>query len=163
MTKISPIAAFLRANKAITVKDGNVKRFVSPQGLYLGHQTKSEQNGATAYSIEIFAGLKKMFFQTTVIGQKFAYVADSKSELGVSLVPTHTYVFKCVLDFINNTMNYKQTTRTLINDLKPIAVDEETGVGLFNTYRPFLYKETVNDEQTTPLKKNIIKYHFDKN
>ncbi len=163
MTKISPIAAYLCANKARAIKNGNITRFVSPEGMYLGHQIKSEQDGATAYSIEILYGLKKMFFQTTVLGQKLAYVADSKAELGVSLVPTQTHVFKCIMDFFNNSMRLKQTTRTLMNELEPIAVDEETGVGLFNTYRPFLYKELVNEDKTAPFDKNIIKYHFDKN
>ena len=164
MTKISPIAAYLTANKAKIINDGNFKRFVSPEGLYLGHMFKSEQNGATAYSIEIIGeGLKKMFFQTTVIGQKLAYIANKKATLGVSLVPTHTYIFKSVMDFFNNTTHLEQKTRILTNDLNLLAKDEETGVGLFDTNGPFLFRDEIKQEKTTPFKKNIVKYHFDKN
>ncbi len=163
MTKISPIAEYLTANKAKVIKEGNITRFVSPEGMYLGHQTKSEQNGATAYIIEIFAGLKKMFFQTTVVGQKLAYIANRKAELGVSLVPTHTYIFKAVMDFFNNTTHLQNRTRTLNNDLTLLAKDEETGVGLFDINGPFLYRNKITQDKTMPFKKDVIRYHFDKN
>lgn len=160
--KISPIAEILTKNKARTIKEGNIKRFVSPEGLYLGCQYKSEQNGATAYSVEIYDGLKKMFFQTTVIGQKLAYIADKQAKLGVSLIPTHTYVFKCVMDFINNKIHTKQTTRVLKNDMDLLAMDEDTGVGLFDIDRPFVYKDEIKTNKIAPFKKDVIKYHFDK-
>lgn len=162
MTKISPIAAYLTENKARTIQDGNIKRFVSPEGLYLGCQFKSEQNGATAYSIEIYNGLKKMFFQTTVIGQKLAYIANKKAPLGVSLIPTHTYIFKCVLDFINNKSYKEQRTRLLNNDLQLLAMDEDTGVGLFDINGPFLYRDSLPTKEIKPLKKDYVHYHFDK-
>ena len=162
MTKISPIAEFLTVNKARTIQDGNIKRFVSPEGLYLGCQYKSEQNGATAYSIEIYNGFKKMFFQTTVIGQKLAYVANKKAELGVSLIPTHTYIFKAVMDFMENKNHLKQYTRELSSRLNLLAADEETGVGLYDVYGPFLYRDKLIQETDIPFKKDIIRYHFDK-
>ena len=162
MTKVSPIAAYLCANKARTIKEGNIKRFVSPEGLYLGYQKKSVQNGAVAYSIEIFSGLKKMFFQTTVLGQEFAYITNPKAKQGVSVMPVKTYIFRTVLDFINNTMHSTQTTRVIKNELTPIAIFEN-GALKFDKDGPFKYEEFLAEDKVSPFKKDIIRYHFDQN
>ena len=163
MTKISPIAVYLTENRAKTIKQGNILRFVSPEGMYLGHQIKTEQGNATAYSIEIFSGLKKMFFQTTVIGQELVYVRNRKSPIGLSLVPTKTCIYKGLLDFINNVTKMKQIIRNLKNDLELVATDEETGVNFYDTELPFVYEDIIEQEKTSPISKKFIRYHFDKN
>ena len=64
MTKVSPIAEYLTANKAIPIRQGNIWRFYNKEGLYLGRQVNIEQNGATADVREIFGeGFKTLFYE----------------------------------------------------------------------------------------------------
>ena len=162
MVKISPIAAYLTENHAVTKRQGNVWHFFSKEGLYLGKQIKLEQNGANAYIREIYgADFKKLFYECKVLGQNCVYIKDNKSPVGISILPVYSYVLTCIADFINNKFKSTQIESKLRNKLDMIALDQNVGVGIYNINRPFLYSEKVLQDVTKPLKKSIrIKHTF---
>lgn len=159
MTKVSPIAEYLRINKATPKRDKNGCHFYSPEGLYLGRLTKAIVNNYRVINLETFGeGFKKMYTKSIAIGQQFGYLKNSSSPIGVSLVPIKTYMRKIFVDFINQTSNLEDSERTLKNKLDLIAIDEKTGTGLYDTNKPFIYSTSVNNVQFNKLKKTRFKH-----
>lgn len=159
MIKVSPIAEYLRVNKAIPKHDNYGCHFYSPEGLYLGRLTKAIVNNYRVINLETFGeGFKKMYTKSVAIGQQFCYLKNSSSPIGISLVPLKTYMRKIFVDFINQTSNLEDSERTLKNKLDLIAIDENTGTGLYDTNKPFLYSTFVNNVQLNKLKKTKFKH-----
>ena len=154
MTKVSPIAEYLRINKAIPKRDKLGCHFYSPEGLYLGRLTKTVVNNYTVFNLETFGeGFKKMYTKSIAFGQQFIYLKNNDSKIGLSIVPIKTYMRKIFVDFLNRKGSLEDTERTLKNKLNLIAIDENTGVGLYDTDKPFIYKT-----QITNSKINILKH-----
>lgn len=153
MTKISPIAQFLRENHAIPKHDKNGCHFISPEGLYLGRLTKGVVNNYKVISLETFGeGLKKLYTKSIAYGQQYAYVKNISANLGVSLVPVKTYMRQVFVNFVDGNSFLKDTERNLCNKLELLATDEKTGVGLFDTDKPFIYKNFVSKSEAKALK-----------
>ena len=153
MTKISPIAQYLRTNKAIAKHDKNGCDFISPEGLYLGRMTKMIVNNYRVISLNIFGeGLKKLYTQSTAVGQQYSYIVNKSSPIGISLVPVKTYMRKIFVDFIENTSKLEDSEKTLANKLDLIAIDERTGTGLFDVSKPFLYNTVITKTEDKKLK-----------
>ena len=73
MTKVSPIAEYLRINRAIPKHDKYGCHFISPEGLYLGLLKKTVVNNYRVITIETFGeGFKRMYNKSIAIGQRFA-------------------------------------------------------------------------------------------
>ena len=161
MLKISPIAAYLTENKAITKREGNnVWHFYNPQGLYLGKQVKIEQGTSTAYVREIFGeGLKRLLYECKVIGQKLIYFKHPPSPIGIGILPTHSYILTHSVDYASNTVESEQKVRQIKNPMELIAIDENTQVGIFDIEAPFEYEETIIQHTEAELdKKNRIQH-----
>lgn len=155
MTTVSPIAEYLRINKAIPKHDKFGTHFYSPEGLYLGRLTKSVVNNYKVINLETFGeGFKKMYTKSIAIGQQFAYIKNDSAPLGVSIVPVKTFMRKIFVNFIEKTSRLEDSEHTLCNNLNLIAIDEKTGVGLFDTEKPFTYKTKINNSQFNKLKYN---------
>lgn len=153
MTKVSPIAEFLRINKAIPKHDKFGCHFYSPEGLYLGRLTKAYVNNYRIINVETFGeGCKKMYTKSLALGHQFIYLKNNNSPIGVSLVPLKTYMRKIFVDFIERTSSLEDTERTLTNKLDLIALDETTSVGLYDTDKPFTYQTKITNSQFNKLK-----------
>ena len=150
--KISPIAEYLRINKAIPKHDKYGCHFISPEGLYLGRMTRTIINNYTVINLETFGeGFKKMFTKSIAFGQQFAYIKNIDSPLGLSLVPVRTIMRKIFVDFINSTKTIEDIEKTLSNKLDLIAIDKQTQTSIFDTKKPFEYKIDVNKSQQDKL------------
>ncbi len=159
MTKISPIAEYLRINKAHVKRDNYGCHFISEEGLYLGRLTKAVVNNYKVITLDTFGeGFKKMYTKSTAIGQQLAYIKNKQSPIGLSLVPIKTYMRKIFVDFIDKTSQLEDTEKTLTNKLDLIAVDEKYGVGLYDTDKPFNYHTIVNNSQFNKLKHQKFKH-----
>ena len=159
--KVSPIAEYLRINKAIPKRDKNGCHFVSPDGLYLGRLTKAIINNYRVINLETFGeGFKKMFTKSIAIGQQFAYIKDINAPLGISIVPIKTYARKIFVDFLNQTSKLEDTEKTLINKLDLITIDETTGVGLYDTNKPFIYHTAINKQELKKIKHPKFKHSY---
>ena len=155
--KISPIAEYLRINKAIPKHDKYSCHFISPEGLYLGRLTKSVVNNYKVISLETFGeGLKKMYTKSVAYGQQYVYVKNPASLLGISLAPIKTYMRKVFVDYIESKSTIEDTEKILSNKLDLIAVDESTNVGLYDIKLPFLYKTKLTNYQSNKLKKPLF-------
>ena len=141
--KISPIAQYLTANKARVIPDGDIKRFVSPEGMYLGYMKKMKENSANAYLTEIFCGFKRMFTQVLAIEKKCICLYDKNHPVGITIIPAFTQIYKYSMDFINNTYEAIQINKSLKNDLTIIAEDEETNAALYYTEHPYIFEKKV--------------------
>ena len=160
MTSVSPIAEYLRVNKAIPKHDKFGTHFYSPEGLYLGRMTKAVVNNYKVINLETFGeGFKKMYTKSIAIGQQFIYLRNISSPAGISLVPIKTYMRKIFVDFINQTSSLEDTEKQLTNKLNLIAIDENTGVGLYDTDKPFTYKTTITNSQSNKLRKRQFVYN----
>lgn len=158
--KISPIAEYLRINKAKAKKDKFGCHFVSPQGLYLGRMTKAIVNNYRVITLDVLGeGLKKMYTKSVALGQQYVYVKNSSSSLGISLAPIKTYMRKVVVDFVEGKSTIEDSEKTLSNKLDLIAIDEATGVGLYDMDKPFLYKTKIINNKTEKLKNPIYTYN----
>jgi hypothetical protein len=157
MSKVSPIAAYLTGNHAITKRQGNnVWHFFSKEGLYLGRQVKIEQNGANAYVREVYGeGLKKLFYECKVLGQKCTYYKDDKSPIGVNVLPVYSYVLTHSIDFINSKFRSVQVEKRLRNQMDLIAIEQNIGVGIYNIDRPFVYDEKKLLDETKEIKSSM--------
>ncbi len=154
MTKISPIAAYLTANKAITKRNNNVWHFFSKEGLYLGRQIKMDFSGATLYLRDIYGqGFKRLFSESILLAQKCAYFVDKESLLGINIAVTETNIQKNFVDFIKNQFISKRTDSKLKNPMQAVAIDENTGIGIFKINKPFKYESHTNSIQTGEIKK----------
>ena len=159
MTKISPIAEYLRINKVIPKKDNTGCHFYSPEGAYLGRLTKSYINNYKVISLSTFGeGMKTIYTKSIAYGQQYAYIKNLKSPLGLSLVPVKTFQRKIFVDFFKGTSDLEDSEKVLQNKLNLIAVDEKTGVGLFDTAKPFVYKTTITNTQQNKLKHPRFKH-----
>lgn len=153
MTKVSPIAEFLRVNKATTKRDKYGCHFYSPEGLYLGRLTKANINNYRVISLETFGeGFKKMYTKSVAIGQQYAYITNTSSPIGISITPVKTYMRKIFVDFIERKSTLEDTERTLKNKLDLIAVDDKTGVGLYDTDKPFRFDTVVTNSKSNTLR-----------
>ena len=161
MTKVSPIAEYLRINKAIPKHDKYGCHFVSPEGLYLGRMTTAIVNNYKVFSLDIFGeGLKKMYSKSMAIGQQYGYIKNNSAPLGVSLMPIKTLMRKIFVDFINKTSHLEDSEKTLTNKLDLIAIDKSTSVGLYNTNKPFKYKKSTTHEEDNFLKQPKFKFNL---
>ena len=161
MTKISPIAAYLTANKAVTKREGeHVCHFFNRQGLYLGKQVKIEQGTSTAFIREIFGeGLKRLFYECKVLGQKFVYFKYPPVPLGIAILPTHSYILTNTVNYVTNTVESEQKLRQIKNDMELIAIDENTQVGIFDVDGPMEFEEIIVEQREKELdKKARIKH-----
>ncbi len=159
MMKVSPIAEYLRVNKAIPKQDKYGCHFISPEGLYLGRLTKSVVNNYKVVTLETFGeGLKKMYTKSVAYGQQYVYIKNPSSPLGISLTPIKTYMRKVFVDFIESKNTIEDTEKTLANKLDLIAIDENTNVGLYDIKSPFLYKTKLTNYQSNKLKKPLFVY-----
>ena len=155
--KISPIAEYLRVNKAIQKHDKYGCHFISPEGLYLGRMTSAVVNNYKVISLDIFGeGMKKMFTKSIAYGQQYVYIKNAASPLGISLAPIKTYMRKVFVDFTDSKSTIEDTEKTLANKLDLIAVDESTNVGLYDIKPPFLYKTKLTNYQSNKLKKPLF-------
>ena len=153
MTKVSPIAQYLRINKAIPKHDKFGCHFISPEGLYLGRLTKGVINNYRVISLETFGeGLKKLYTKSIAYGQQYAYVKNISATFGVSLIPVKTYMRQIFVNFVDGKSYQEDTERNFCNKLELIATDEKTGVGLFDAEKPFLFKNIVTKSETKELK-----------
>jgi len=153
MASVSPIAEYLRINKAIPKHDKFGTHFYSPEGAYLGRLTKSYINNYKIISLKVFGeGMKTMYTKSIAYGQQYAYIKNIKSPLGLSLVPVKTYQRKIFVDFFERTSDLEDSEKKLENKLNLIALDETTGVGLFDTTRPFTYITKINKTKHDELK-----------
>jgi hypothetical protein len=149
----SPTARYLIENNAIAKRDSRGCSFVTREGLYLGRLSCSTVENYKLFTLDIFAeGFKVLFRKTVAIGQNFAYIKNGKAPLGVSLLPVKTYKREVNVDFLNKTSKIKDTETSLDNKLDLIAVDENTGVGLYDTEEPFKYSNRVMTDSQEELK-----------
>ena len=154
--KVSPIAEYLRINKAIPKHDKYGCHFISQEGLYLGRLTKSVINNYKVITLETFGeGLKKMYTKSVAYGQQYAYVKNDSSPIGLSLLPVKTYMRKVFADFIERKSYVRDTEKTLSNKLNLIAVDENSGVGIYDTEKPFKYRTEVTLTKNNDITKNL--------
>jgi len=160
MSKVSPIAEFLTTNKAIPKRNGNIWRFYNKEGLYLGRQVQIQQNGATAYIREIFGeGLKTLFYECKLLAQKCVYYIDQKSPVGLNIAVTNTMLQTHAINYIDNTFKFTQKETALLSPKNVVAIDENTGVGIFHISKPFQYKtEITADKQSDLKRKDRIKH-----
>jgi len=157
--KVSPIAQYLRINKAIPKHDKFGCHFYSPEGLYLGRLTKATINNYRVITLATFGeGLKRMYTKSLAIGQQYAYVKNDSDSIGVSIVPVKTYMRKVFVDFIEKKSCLEDSEKKLTNKLDLMAIDEKTGVGLYDTYKPFIYNTTVTKNQNERLNKLKFSY-----
>ena len=154
MTKISPIAEYLTKNKAISKRENkNVWSFYSPEGLYLGKQIKLERNGASAYIREMYGNsFKKLYYECKVLGEHCVYYKDDNSPVGINIAPTYTYLITCIIDYLNNKIFSKQMNKELISKQIPIAIEKNTGAGIYYLEKPFQYKKTTLTDVSQDLK-----------
>ena len=153
MPSVSPIAEYLRINKAIPKHDKFGCHFFSPEGLYLGNLTKSTVNNYRVITLNTFGeGLKTMYTKSVAIGQRFAYVSNAKDPIGVSIVPVKTYMRKVIVDFFKHKNKIEDTEKTLCNTLDLIAIDEKTGVGLYETDLPYIYETKIINNTDKEIK-----------
>lgn len=144
MTKISPIAQYLRTNKAIAKHDKYGCHFISPEGLYLGRLSKSIINNYRVISLDVIGeGLKKLYSQSMALGQRYSYITNESSPIGVSIIPIKSYKRKIFVNYLENTSIIEDSERTLTNKLDLIAIDKNTGTGLFDTDKPFIYNNKI--------------------
>ena len=160
MTKISPIATFLTENKVITKRSGNVCHFYTPEGLYIGKQTRIEQGITTAFIREIFGeGLKRLFYEFKAISEQCVYFKYDKSPIGFGLLPINTYILSHFIDFTSDSVKTYQKHRVLKNEMQLIAIDKNTNTGIFNIKEPFKYSEqTIEQKDFTLKRRNRIKH-----
>ena len=152
MPKISPIAQYLRANHAIAKHDKNGCHFISPEGLYLGRLTKTVIDNYRVISLNTFGdGFKRLYSKSIAIGQQYAYLVNKKSPIGISLIPVKTFMRKIFVDYIERTSNLEDSQKTLTNQLNLVTLDEETGVGLYNTNSPFNFKTIITKTENKKL------------
>ena len=155
--KVSPIAEYLRINKAIPKHDEFGCNFVSPDGLYLGRLKKYIVNNYKIVSLDIIGeGMKKMYTKSVAYGQQFAYIKNTVSPIGLSLVPVKTFMRKVFVDFVEGKNTIEDTEKVLTNKLDLISVDEVTNVGLFDTELPFRYKTKLTNFQSNKLKNPLF-------
>ena len=158
--KQSPIAEYLTSCKARTVKNGNVCHFISSDGAYIGRQIKIEQNSATAYIREIYAdGFKRLLYECKIIGQRWIYCIDDKSPIGVSMLPSYSYMMTHIVDFLSNTVKSVQKEMNLRSKTSLRAIDQNVNVGIYDVQKPYLYAENVLTNETKPLKKRFQIHH----
>ena len=159
MPSVTPIAQYLRINNARTMHDKYGCHFISPEGLYLARLTKAVVNNYKVITLETFGeGLKKMYTKSVAYGQQFVYLKNNRSPIGVSLVPIKTYMRKVFVDFIEGTNKLEDSEKTLVNKLDLIAVDEKTGVGLYDTDKSFKYNKITKNNQKNKLRKPLYTY-----
>jgi hypothetical protein len=159
MTKISPIAQYLRTNKAIPKRDKFGCHFFSPEGLYLGRLTKAIVNNYRVITLATFGeGFKRMYTKSVAIGQQYAYVKNNSAELGISIVPIKTYMRRAFVDFIEEKSCVEDSEKTLTNNLDLIAIDNRLNVGLYDTEKPFNYKKDVTDKKLKQIKNLHFNY-----
>ena len=157
--KISPIAEYLRINKAIPVRDKRGCHFYSPDGAYLGRLTKMIVNNYKVISVDTFGeGMKKMYSKSIAIGQQYAYVRNADSPIGISIIPVKTYARNIFVDFLQRTFKTEDSTKLYTNDLDLIAIDTETGVCLYDTEKPFNYKKVITYTDSGKIKHNNFKH-----
>lgn len=156
MTKISPIAEILTANRVIPKRTGNVWHFYTKEGLYLGRQIKVEQNGASAYIREIFGeGIKRLFYECKVIAEQCIYCSDKKFQLGIGIIPNRTYILTHSIDQVTNVVKSTQKERQLVSPTKLVAIDENVNVGIFKIEKPYRFSERSISEETSALHKHL--------
>ena len=160
MTKISPIAEYLTRNNAISKREGNVWHFFSKDGLYLGRQVKIEDNTSTTYLREIYGeGFKKLFYECVVLIQKCVYYKDNKLPVGMGILPIQTNSLKHFIDFTTNKITNIERFKQIRNPMKLIALDDNTGVGLYEINKPFLFEEkTMKNEEVTLKRRYRIEH-----
>lgn len=156
MTKVSPIASYLTQNKALTKREGNVWHFFNKQGLYLGRQIKIENNGATAYVREIYGEyFKKLFYECKAFIEHCVYIKDEFSPIGISILTVKSYKQTVSVDFLKNKIKSTQTEKELKNDKELIAIDRNTGTGIYDIQRPFIYDLKKTLDKTENLKQSL--------
>ena len=159
MTKVSPIAEYLRINKAIPKRDKFGCNFFSPEGMYIGRLSKAHVNNYTVYNLSAFGeGLKTMYTKSIAFGHQLAYVANSGTEDGICITPLKTFMRKVFVDFINGTSEITDSERTLTNKLHLIDIDRKTGAGLFDIDEPFRYITTITNSEQKKLKNPKFKF-----
>ena len=154
MPKVSPIAEFLTTNKAIPKRNGNVWRFYTKEGLYIGRQVQIQQNGATAYIREIFGeGLKTLFYECKLLAQKCTYYIDKNSPVGMNIAVTDSIVQTHAINYLDNSFNFNQKETKLLNQRYVVAIDENTGVGIYNINKPFVYRTAITSKKESTIKR----------
>ena len=156
MTKVSPIAEFLTANRAIPKRNGNVWRFYTKEGLYIGRQIKLEQNGASAYIREIFGeGMKRLFYECKVVAEHCFYYSDKNLPQGKGILSDRTYILTHFIDQVNNLVKSSQIERQLISPKSLVAIEENLMIGIFKVKKPYKYFEKCISDETSALPKNF--------
>lgn len=159
--KVSPIAKYLVENKAIPVRNGNNCHFFTKEGLLLGRQLKIEQDQATAYVREVYGeGLKRLFIECKVLGQKCAFFKNEKSPIGLSIMPMKSYLYEEITDFLNNKVKSIEKEIDIASTHEMIGTDEETGVSVFDIHKPYLFREKIIKEEEVDLDKEYQIEHI---
>lgn len=157
MTKISPIAEYLTINKAITKRENrNIWHFFSPQGLYLGKQTKIEHGGVSIYIREVFGErLKRLFYESKTVGEQCAYYKEPKSKIGLGIIPVKSYVQSISVDYTTNKVHSVQIEKQLKNPMKLIAIECNTKAGVFEIPKPFVFSASKTLDRIENLKRRM--------
>lgn len=158
MVKVSPIAEYLTANKAVVKKDGNVCHFLSRQGCYLGKQV-TMKNGPTTMFLRIIygEGVKPVYIENIVSNQGVVYTSDRKN-VGIKILPYHSMIFRQLVDFFAGTQYFSTKETKLTNPLTQIGVIENIGVKVFDKVNNPKYTSKLYDIQETPLTQKEIPF-----
>ena len=153
MPQISPVAEYLRINKAIPKHDKYGCNFFSPEGLYLGRLTKTNVGNYKVISLNVMGdNLKPMYSKSVAYGQQYAYIKNSTVPLGISIAAVKTYMRKVFADFIEGKTKMEDYEKTLANKLNLIAVDESTGTCLYDINKPFMYNNKITNTECKKIK-----------
>ena len=167
MPSVSPIskslvAKYLTANRARSVRQGDVCHFLSPEGAYLGFQKKQDIGGVKFFTTSIVDGnFQPMYSKSVVIANHIEYVSDKNFKLGVSPVVISMAKKVFFLDYFKNVYSVLHTEHVLKNRMNLVAIDESSKVGLFRIERPYEYTGTcVSSKEDVPFSSDIKKSKF---
>ena len=118
----------------------------------MGRLTKTVVDNYRVISLNTFGdGFKRLYSKSVAIGQQYAYFVNKKSPIGISLIPVKTFMRKIYVDFIERKSNLEDSEKSLTNKLNLITIDNETGVGLYNTSAPFSFKTKITKTENKNL------------
>ena len=150
---VSPIANYLKKNKAIPVRDKSGCHFFSPEGLYLGHLTKSTEGTHRIINLNIFGpDNKKLYSKQIVYSGKLIRAINYASPVGIVFVPIQTTINKIFVDFYNKITEITKKEISLKNQLDILAFHIETGAPLFHTPEPFSYDTDITFSRKKDIK-----------
>ena len=167
MSKVHPIqksfiAEYLTKNHAISKRDGNICRFYSPEGLYLGNQVKGALNDyIDTYTTTIYGeGLRAIFQKRTMLGRQFARIINNK-DAARPFVLVNKRKNELFMDFLGKEFKTITIEKHLSNDLNLVAKDKKTGNFYFEVQDfPLKYEKTLETDDPSFAKVKFSDYKF---